>query len=53
VIRYLIVRAVERVCDVTRRTHLDRLPVFGACRLADLSYRLDERWSTGAWRDVP
>jgi hypothetical protein len=53
-VRRLIVVGLERACTVVDRLTPDvRWWLPGrVCRLAEWSYRLDERWETGVWEDA-
>jgi hypothetical protein len=43
--RRFVVTALERLCTLTGHRLF-------ACRLADLSARLDERWDTRVWQPI-
>ena len=55
ILRRFIVIALERACvpvhQITHRRPFLWTP-WPLCPLAELSYRLEERWKTGAWRYV-
>jgi hypothetical protein len=54
-VQRLIVDGLERTCTLTDRLTPDvRWRLQGrVCRLAEWSFRLDERWGTGCWNTCP